>query len=215
MNENTLAFNAVGTCQVRAYQPGDVNWAPATDITRTFAVVKAPAEVRVTNSIYSYDGMPKTALVKTDPSYVTYDVTYNGATSRPVNAGVYTVAVTVTDDNYQGGAKGSLSISRENQTLSFPNPGTQAVTNIVTLKAAASSGLPVNYTVDYGPAVLVHPTFRGSRRCIMDIFPGGGKIKRAAAGVRALSRSEWNWVSRIDAWPSLIERGGHFQELQQ
>jgi hypothetical protein len=42
----------------------------------------------------------------------------------------------------------------QNQTITFPNPGNQIITNSVVLTATASSGLPVTYGVVSGPASL-------------------------------------------------------------
>ena len=44
--------------------------------------------------------------------------------------------------------------ARENQTITFPNPGTQERTNTVVLSATASSGLPVSFAVASGPASI-------------------------------------------------------------
>jgi autotransporter-associated beta strand protein len=50
--------------------------------------------------------------------------------------------------------RGSLVISHATQTITFTNPGAQITTDVVTLGAWASSGLPVSYEVLVGPATL-------------------------------------------------------------
>jgi autotransporter-associated beta strand protein len=57
----------------------------------------------------------------------------------------------------------ALAVSDPVQTITFPNPGSQIATGLVTLAATASSGLPVSYEAG-GPAVLdgAMMTFSGS-----------------------------------------------------
>ena len=51
------------------------------------------------------------------------------------------------------------AVAKANQTItSFPNPGTQWVTNKVRLSATASSGLPVTFAVRSGPGTLANGT---------------------------------------------------------
>jgi autotransporter-associated beta strand protein len=49
---------------------------------------------------------------------------------------------------------GSLAASHVPQAITFPNPGTHFASDVVTLGASASSGLPVSYSVVSGPATL-------------------------------------------------------------
>ena len=52
----------------------------------------------------------------------------------------------------------TLVLMRNPQTITFPNPGTQTSTNVVTLTATASSGLPVSFMLESGPASLIGST---------------------------------------------------------
>jgi hypothetical protein len=45
---NSVLLNSVGQCSIMASQAGDANYLPATAITRTFAIVKAPQEINFT-----------------------------------------------------------------------------------------------------------------------------------------------------------------------
>jgi hypothetical protein len=101
-----------------------------------------------------FDGTPKTVKVKTKPVGVTTLVTYDGQTNPPVNAGEYSVTVEVCKVSCHGRAWGLLKVKKASQQVVFSNPGVQAATNRFVLGAEATSGLPVDYAVLSGPALL-------------------------------------------------------------
>jgi hypothetical protein len=78
--------------------------------TNTLLVSPAPATVTLGNLRQIYDGQPKPVTVTTVPAGLAVNVTYNGSTSAPVNAGSYTVLGTVSARNYQGSATNPLAI---------------------------------------------------------------------------------------------------------
>jgi len=47
---NSVSLNSVGQCSIMASQAGDANYLPATAVTRTFAIVKAPQEITFSES---------------------------------------------------------------------------------------------------------------------------------------------------------------------
>lgn len=51
-------------------------------------------------------------------------------------------------------AEATVNAAKASQTIDFPNPGPQVATNIVDLSADSSSGLPVIFSVESGPAVF-------------------------------------------------------------
>jgi len=55
---NSVLLNSVGQCSIMASQAGDANYLPATAINRTFAIVKAPQEIKFseTQDVYLTDG---------------------------------------------------------------------------------------------------------------------------------------------------------------
>ena len=69
--------------------------------------------------------------------------------------------------------------AKSNQTINFPDPGTQERTNAVVLSASATSGLPVGFAVTEGPAVLAGATLT---------FTGTGRV-----GVAASQPGDENW----------------------
>ncbi|NCD35222.1 MAG: DUF1573 domain-containing protein, partial [Spartobacteria bacterium] len=152
-NTTYLTYTNAGTVRVTASQSGTINYLPAVTVTQTFAVTKAVASVSLTNLTQTYDRGVHTATVTCLPS-VPYTVTYNGSASAPVNAGSYTVVATAVHPIWQGGATNTLTIQKSAQTVTFPGIDSQKTTNLVVLAASASSGYPVAFAVNYGPAVI-------------------------------------------------------------
>ena len=65
-------------------------------------VSKAVATVALDNLSADYDGTPKVVSVTTTPPGLLVNVTYNGQSSAPVEAGSYEVLATIDDANYAG-----------------------------------------------------------------------------------------------------------------
>jgi len=116
-------------------------------------ISKATATVTLSNLSQVYNGSPKTVTVTTNPANLTVNVTYNGSTTPPTNAGNYPVVATVVDGNYTGTGQGTLTIPKAAQTITFGTLASQNVGNSpFALTATASSGLAVTYTSS-NPAV--------------------------------------------------------------
>ncbi|HBA84708.1 MAG TPA: hypothetical protein DCZ95_11495 [Verrucomicrobia bacterium] len=116
-----------------------------------------------------------------------------------LNAGVYKASNSVA---YALAADGlpvvavELTLHKGDQTIAFPDPGRQAVTNRLGLSAGASSGLPVSFSVLSGPGVLT----------------GGANLSFTGAGMVTLTAEQagnvnWNEAPSIshtfqvgDAW---------------
>jgi hypothetical protein len=66
----------------------------------------------------------------------------------------------------------------QSQTISFPNPDSQIITNSVMLSATASSGLPVTYGVVSGPAALngSNVTFTGAGSVTLSANQSGNGV---------------------------------------
>ncbi len=69
------------------------------------------AQLLFTDLIQEYDGNPKEVTVISTPSVLIVEVTYNGSTDLPVNAGDYNVDAIVFDNNYMGSGIATLVIS--------------------------------------------------------------------------------------------------------
>ncbi len=94
-----------------------------------------------------YDGNPKTVGVTTNPDNLANIVTYDNATTTPVDAGTYAVAATITDPNYAGTATGTLVIAQASQTIAFaPLADVTIGDPDFSISATSTSGLAVTFT---------------------------------------------------------------------
>ena len=175
---NVLSFTGSGTVTVTASQAGNANWEAAEDVVRSFEVVKASAVVELSGLEQVYDGGTHGVGVVTVPEGVAVAVTYDGSGEEPVDAGSYAVVAGVVDEVWEGRAEGVLVVAKGAQSIAFGEIGDQVVTNVVALGAVASSGLPVEYSVE-GPAVLEGSVLR---------FSGVG-----AVSVTASQAGDGNW----------------------
>jgi hypothetical protein len=125
----SVSLNAAGSCTITAHQAGNDAYAPADDVSRTFAIGKATAIITV-GTEFTYDGTVKSANISTNPSGlsgVIVSYTLNGSlVAQPVNAGVYQVSATLNNPNYQAPtASGTLTIRQAAPNLHW-TPGSLA-----------------------------------------------------------------------------------------
>ncbi|MBT1697598.1 6-bladed beta-propeller [Fulvivirgaceae bacterium PWU4] len=112
-------------------------------------VSKGTAAVNLSSLTHTYDGSVKYATYSTTPSGKTVVIEYrqNGTLiSYPANAGSYDVTATVTDNNYQGSATGTLVINKATATISI---GNLTHTYNGTVKAATATTTPAGRTVSF------------------------------------------------------------------
>ncbi|MEP6901472.1 MAG: pectinesterase family protein [Actinomycetota bacterium] len=109
-----VTYNGSGTAPTNAgtyavvATVNDTNYQGSASATLT--ITKAAATVMLADLTQNYDGNPKPVTVTTNPASLSYSATYNGSGTVPSAVGNYTVAVSVTDPNYQGSASGNLNI---------------------------------------------------------------------------------------------------------
>lgn len=91
------------------YEPGTITFLPA------------PADVRFLEEslTQTYNGNPLSPVVITEPEGLEVEVTYEGLTEAPVNAGVYQIIATVTDPNYVGSASSVFTIDQASLIVSI------------------------------------------------------------------------------------------------
>ncbi len=104
--------SGTNSCTVKFDQPGDSNYAAATQQTESVTAQKANGTVTLGNLNQTYSGQPEPATATTSPAGLAVDFTYNGSAAAPTNAGSYAVAGTINDPNYQGSANGTLVIAK-------------------------------------------------------------------------------------------------------
>ncbi|BCX47559.1 T9SSC-terminal target domain-containing protein [Haloferula helveola] len=138
---------AVGSYSDSIIFSNDTNTNGNTTRSAQVTVMPIPVTVTLGNLSQTYDGGERPVTVTTDPTPVAYTVTYDGATSVPVDAGSYAVVATVTEPNHTGSASGTLVVAKASQTISFdPLADLQSTAAPLTLGGSASSGLTVSYT---------------------------------------------------------------------
>jgi gliding motility-associated-like protein len=108
----------VGTTLITASQAGSSNYNAAPDVPQTLNVYTANATITLGNLTTTYNGLAQTATATTTPSGLSYDITYDGSSTPPVNAGSYTVAASITDGSYHGSASGTMTIHKAPLTAS-------------------------------------------------------------------------------------------------
>lgn len=108
---STITIVGAGTTTITATQDGDANFEAASPVERILSVEKAPATVMLGDLEHTEDGTPKSVTATTDPEGLAVIVTYDGSTTPPSAAGTYEVIATVSDDNHQGSASGSMVIA--------------------------------------------------------------------------------------------------------
>jgi len=125
----------------------------------TLTVNKASVTVTLNDLEQTYDGTPKSVTVTTNPVGLSYNITYDGLTVPPTNAGEYDVDVTIDDDNYEGGKTGKLTIGKATAgiTLGDLNPTYDGTPKSVTV-TTNPVGLSYNITYD---GLTVPPTNAG------------------------------------------------------
>jgi hypothetical protein len=68
-----------------------------------------------------YNGTQKSVNATTDPIGLAVNVTYDGSTTAPTDAGSYAVIATITTPNYAGNASGTLLIAKAPATITLSN----------------------------------------------------------------------------------------------
>lgn len=163
LNGSTVTVTGAGTVTLTATQAGNATYAAATTVMQSVAIAKAAITVAVTNqSILAGNAIPTltgsfTGVVNGDAITVGYSTTATSA-SAP---GTYPITATLADPNGRltnytvSNTPGTLTITANSQTITFPAIPTSAVYGVspITLGATASSKLAVSYTVS-GPATL-------------------------------------------------------------
>jgi len=124
--ENQVHIVGAGSSTIIAKQPGDNNFLTAKPIRQVLVVRKAAVRVILGDLDQTYDRKPKPIAATTVPAGLNMRITYDKSSRTPINAGSYTVAAMVQDANYEGSARGTLTILRAPQTIAFDplNPKT-------------------------------------------------------------------------------------------
>ena len=112
----------------------------------TLVIAPATATISFSNLGFTYDGTAKSAgPFTTVPAGLSLNVTYNGSSALPVNAGSYTVIAAIANPNYGGSNSGVLVIAK---SLTV---GTGSILTLAGLGGSSSDGIPAT------GSLLVYP----------------------------------------------------------
>jgi len=165
LNGNLLTITGAGTVVVAASQAGDDNFLPAEAVEVSIFVAQAEQAISLdapeektfgdapfTISATASSGLPVILAIDSGPA------TLSGGVVTIQGAGTVVLTATqVGDDNFLPAEtiEFSIGISRAEQALVFPAPGSKTYGDApFALAAFASSGLPVGYSVVSGPASI-------------------------------------------------------------
>ena len=164
------------------------------------------ASVDLLDLAQAYDGTAKAATAVTSPVGLSVSLTYNGNGAAPVDAGSYAVVAMVTDPDYEGGASGTLVVSKAPQNISFNPPASAPLDGpSVILAGSATSGLDVTFSVITGPGSLAGNTLS---------FTGGGDVTVRATQTGDTNHEAATPVDRVitvtTSWQGSDWRATHF-----
>ncbi len=131
---------------------GDTSNYNITTTNGVLTVNQATAGINLADLNPTYDGTAKSATVTTDPASLTYDITYDGSKTAPINAGTYNVIATINDQNYKGSTSGTLVIDPIKLTVTAVSDtkaydGTTASVGVPTItEGALATGDTVTWT---------------------------------------------------------------------
>lgn len=110
---------------------------------------KLPAVVTISNMSRTYNGTAQRAVIVTEPSGLATEVTYNGSTEPPVDAGIYDVLAVVNDTTYRGSASATLVVARAPAEVVLDNASVSATYDGTSKRSTATTsppGLGVDFT---------------------------------------------------------------------
>ncbi len=184
----TVTIASVGTCTVRASQPGNAAYVAAPDVDQGFAVAQASQAIVFGALANQPAGSPPIALSATASSGLPVSFasltlatcTVSGSTVTSVAAGTCTIrAAQAGNGNYAAAPyfDQGFAVTAGSQTIAFAPLGNQAFGGgVFTVNATATSGLPVAFS-SLTPAVC-----SVSQNTVAAIAAGSCTIRAAQAG---------------------------------
>lgn len=143
------AASGTGSLVVRASKASDDNY-ESTYADALVVLAKASATVTLSNLEQTYNGTPRPITVTTAPEEtLVVNVTYDGSTAAPTNAGSYEVIGAINDFDYEGTTTETLTIARMPVAVIL---GQLVQTYDGTVKTVSVATLPSGFptTVTYG-----------------------------------------------------------------
>ncbi|MCC6235320.1 MAG: immunoglobulin domain-containing protein, partial [Verrucomicrobiales bacterium] len=117
LDGNVLTPSAAGTARVRASQPGNTTYLPATPVETEITILRGKALVLLENLQQIADGSPKQPNVITTPAGLPVTLVFEGRSTPPSAPGTYHVTATVEDPNYSGHASARFQLTPGNNLV--------------------------------------------------------------------------------------------------
>ncbi len=163
---NTLTLTGAGTVVVEASQAGDATYNPASAVSQSFFVGKASQTITFPAVAAKAFGDPGFSLQATSTSglpisyrVVSGPATLSGGFVSLTGAGAVIIeASQAGNNNYNPAASASQQfiVNKGSQTINFPVLVNKTLGDAAfLLTATASSGLPVSYKINSGPATII------------------------------------------------------------
>jgi hypothetical protein len=185
----SLSSLSAGNHSFNATYSGDTNFAGGNAPTYPLTIGQANATVTLGNLSATFDGTPKSVTATTNPTGLAVNITYNGSSTAPINAGSYAVVATITSSNYQGSASGTLVIAKGTSvtTITSDTPNPSVVGQMVTMsfQVAASAGV----AVPTGSVTITASTGEACGPVTLVSGAGSCSITFTTAGVRTVTAS--------------------------
>ncbi|MGK7393732.1 MAG: MBG domain-containing protein [Candidatus Cyclobacteriaceae bacterium M3_2C_046] len=116
-NGNATAPTAAGEYEVEA-NIVEPNYKGTKKATLTIQK-SSNATVNISNLEQIYDGSAKKVSISTQPANLKVNVTYDGASTLPKNAGSYNVVAIINDNNYSGATEETLVINKAQASINL------------------------------------------------------------------------------------------------
>lgn len=162
-----------GTQSLQAtFTPTDASNYNSVNVINTIVVNKASATLGIGNLNQVYDGTAKPVIVSSTPALLDgIDVTYNGSSSAPTNAGNYNVIATLTNDNYTASPVSAVLVIRKGYAvLSWAIPDPVVVGTILSdIQLNATSNIAGTFS--YIPAAGTVLNNAGGRMLLANFTP--------------------------------------------
>ncbi len=173
--------------------------------TEVLHVAKASATVTLGDLSQIYDGTPRPASVTTTPAGLSTSITYDGLAQVPVNAGAYSVEVSITDLNHQGTASDVLHVGKASATISLGDLAqTYDGTPRPVSAATTPSGLAVSITYDGSPDLPVNAGSYAVAASIADTNYQGTANETLQVGKATASISFGDLAQTYDGTPRVV-----------
>ena len=163
LSGNTLTITGAGDVTVRATQPGDGDYNPASFAEQSFNIVKAELAVIADNKTIAYgDAIPTLTFATTGFVYgenagAVTEPTASTVANGSSDAGTYDIALSGgVSSNYSFAlTNGSLTINKANQIISINAIADKLITDAdFNVTATTTSGLTLSYAIQSGPASI-------------------------------------------------------------